>query len=148
MKRLTYYENGHARYDFAGAQYQNKIADRLAAYEDTGLEPEEITDYLPMMKEWRQNIGALIHVHELVKIESENRLLILPCKVGDKAFWVPDMKKDDWIVEDTVGGFIVEGNNRIRLMLPGLCMEPIYPQTHLFLTREEAEAALRGGADG
>lgn len=42
MKRLTYYENGKARYDLNGVQHQNKIADRLAAYEETGLDPEEI----------------------------------------------------------------------------------------------------------
>ncbi len=56
---------------------------KLAAYEDTGLEPDEITDYLPTLKEWRQNMGALRHVRELVTAEAEGRLVMLPCKVGD-----------------------------------------------------------------
>lgn len=63
-----------------------KLEERLAAYEDTGLEPEEITDYLPMLKEWRQNMGALRHVHELVTAESEGLLPVLPCKVGDAVY--------------------------------------------------------------
>lgn len=56
------------------------LRNRLASYEDTGLEPDEITDFLPTLKEWRQNMGALRHVHELVTAEAENRLLVLPCK--------------------------------------------------------------------
>lgn len=42
MNRLTYYENGKARCDFNDTQYQNEIVSRLAAYEDSGLEPDEI----------------------------------------------------------------------------------------------------------
>lgn len=122
------------------------LCERLKKYEDTGLEPEEIDGIKALSV-----LGIMSDVkraNAIMDAEREGRLLILPCKVGDTVFWVPDMKKSDWIIEDTVIGFIVEENGRIRLMLPGLCMEPIYPQTHLFLTREEAEAALRGGADG
>lgn len=54
-----------------------ELRQRLAAYEDTGLEPDEITDFLPTLKEWRQNMGALRHVHELVTAEAEGRLVVL-----------------------------------------------------------------------
>lgn len=41
MERLTYFENGHWRLDFNGCQYRADFVDRLAAYEDVGLEPEQ-----------------------------------------------------------------------------------------------------------
>lgn len=44
MERLTYYnEYGLACYDIDGTQHQNRIASRLAAYEDTGFTPRDIT---------------------------------------------------------------------------------------------------------
>lgn len=48
-------------------------ADKLAAYEDMGLSPEEI----------KLNMDGLDEYH---KAEAEGRLVILPCKVGDTVF--------------------------------------------------------------
>lgn len=62
------------------------LRNRLAAYEDTGLEPEDLRDYLPMLRTWSQNIGALRYVIELVKAEQEGRLLAMPCKAGDTVY--------------------------------------------------------------
>ena len=42
MERLTYFKDGYWRVNFSGVQYQADFVDRLAAYEDTGLTPEEI----------------------------------------------------------------------------------------------------------
>lgn len=39
MKRMTYFENGKNRLRFNGVEYSGEFVDRLAAYEDTGLEP-------------------------------------------------------------------------------------------------------------
>ena len=91
MERLTYWcddgmGGGEYRVNENGAEYSGHFIDRLATYEDTGLEPDEITDFLPTLKEWRQNMGALRHVHELVTAESEGRLIVLPCKVGDTVY--------------------------------------------------------------
>lgn len=146
MKRLTIRNSDGSVSQPTDLKWADAL-ERLAAYEDCGLTPEELDDFARQACEIRMAAGCKT-LDDCWKMVAEGRLLILPCKVGDKAFWVPDMKKKDWILEDTVYGFIVEGDNRIRLLLPELCMEPIYPQTHLFLTREEAEAALNGGADG
>ena len=42
MERLTYFKDGYWRVNFSGVQYQADFVDRLAAYEDTGLTPEEV----------------------------------------------------------------------------------------------------------
>ena len=44
MKRLTWRVNGEARIMLNGIEICGTVADRLAAYEDTGLEPEEIVE--------------------------------------------------------------------------------------------------------
>ena len=58
-------------------------ANRLADYEDTGLEPEEIADF---MKRWERAVeiaglckkGGIDHILELKKAEQDGRLLELP----------------------------------------------------------------------
>ena len=42
MDRLTYFEHGKNRLIFEGTEYSNSVVDRLAAYEDTGLTPEQV----------------------------------------------------------------------------------------------------------
>ena len=43
MKRLTYFDGGKWRLKIGDTEYSGKAVDRLAAYEDTGLEPETIS---------------------------------------------------------------------------------------------------------
>ena len=65
-----------------------RIYARLAAYEDSGLEPEEIADF---MKRWEQTveIGGMLkkygidHIRDIIQAEQDGRLEVLPCKVGD-----------------------------------------------------------------
>ena len=72
-----------------------EIANRLAEYEDTGLEPEEILTgkelaevacALISLKEYK-SLGTIDHIRELLKAEKDGRLVVLPCKVGD-TLWV------------------------------------------------------------
>ena len=45
MERLTYFDHRHYRLIIDGVEYADfPFVDRLAAYEDTGLEPEEIME--------------------------------------------------------------------------------------------------------
>lgn len=44
MERYTYFDGGKWRMRVGDAEYSGKETERLAAYEDTGLEPEEIRD--------------------------------------------------------------------------------------------------------
>ena len=41
MERLTYFKDGYWRVNFSGVQYQADFVDRLAAYEDSRLSPED-----------------------------------------------------------------------------------------------------------
>nr|DAH12386.1 MAG TPA: hypothetical protein [Bacteriophage sp.] len=60
MERLTYFENGHWRLDFNGCQYRADFVDRLAAYEDTGLTPEEILNVKRLLEE--RNYALKFHL--------------------------------------------------------------------------------------
>ena len=63
MERLTYFENGHWRLDFNGCQYQAGFVDRLAAYENTGLTPEEILNVKRLLEE--RNYALKFHLEVL-----------------------------------------------------------------------------------
>ncbi len=113
---------------------RNRLKDRLAAYEDTGLEPEEISDAITKLREYE-------------KTEDDGRLLRLPCKVGDKVYCITSKSKK--IVEDTVEDLSVwsigDGDMHLRIRLVdwrnyvmGTFGDAI------FSTREEAEKALEG----
>ena len=85
MDRLTYRDkDGMAMMKERGGWKSGGI-ERLAAYEDTGLEPEEIL-YLGDLREMKREIifGVTAErLKELAKAEQDGRLEVLPCKVGD-----------------------------------------------------------------
>ena len=95
MERLTYRLNDqfdnptdsiilmpYLRYE--DSETRKKILNRLAAYEDTGLEPDEIADF---MKRWEQavEIGGMLkkygidHIWDIIQAEQAGRLVVLPC---------------------------------------------------------------------
>ena len=119
------------RYAISGA-----AVNRLAAYEDTGLEPEEIvrvSNKIDNVFQLTQQIDLkkLEHIKELADAENEGRLVVLPCRVGDTVY-VPGYKgkNDPHIVEVY-----------IRDLLDAVQYMDKIGKT-VFLTREEAEAAL------
>ena len=64
---------------------------RLAAYEDTGLEPEQVAEVYRRFSEARaiaEELGQKYadRADELLRAEAEGRLLVLPCKVGDTVY--------------------------------------------------------------
>ena len=95
MERLTYRDkDGMAMMKERGGWKSGGI-ERLAAYEDTGLEPEEIerivdaygrghtlrtesAERLEIVREIKTD-----RLRELAKAEKDGRLEVLPCKVGD-----------------------------------------------------------------
>ena len=152
MERLTYRDSdGRAHLTTLGARmycsvqatadYIAKLEEILTAYKDTGLEPEEINDYLPMLKEWRQNMGALRHVHELVKSEAEGRLVVLPCKVGDTVYCIRKnpFAKGRYVKENIAESITVYRDHSFSIFST---LNDVLGQT-VFLTREEAEATIK-----
>ena len=70
-----------------GVQYQADFVDRLAAYEDTGLEPEAVqTVKLALAAKHMVDLETLNNTPisrlvELVEADKDGRVIILPCKV-------------------------------------------------------------------
>ena len=164
MERLTYRDkDGMAMMKERGGWKSGGI-DRLAAYEDTGLEPHDIISAVDMAKiacalhelNAYKDIGPIDHIRDLLQAEQDGRLVVLPCKVGDsvwvtraygKPFDAPregHVRKyvvhDDELVfpEALIWMDLGEGKNEY-----GYRTESFGKIVHL--TREEAEAALKGG---
>ena len=118
---------------------------RLKEYEDTGLEPEEIEKANNVMVSafnLAVNSGTDMLVgrlKEIIRAEAEDRLLILPCKVGDTVYRIcHEYKKGNPFIRAVT----FNQNNFWRIVFGGEFGKTV------FLTREETEAALTGGADG
>ena len=68
----------------------------LAAYEDTGLEPEEVTE---LQKDWSDlctvigECGGIDRLRKLADVDRDGRLVVLPCKVGQRVFALMDTDK-------------------------------------------------------
>ena len=108
-----------------------RLLNRLAAYEDTGLEPEEIKNALDVNDIIPEINVTVDHICDLLKAEQDGRLVVLPC--GTDVELVRDgyvFKADHW--DHTLTAFRDEPKNKSG------------KQIALFSTKE-AEAALKGG---
>ena len=70
-----------------------EAADRLAAYEDTGLEPETIAAVIdPEVAALARGLHRILSADQRIDLEAwikadkEGRLVVLPCKVGDTVY--------------------------------------------------------------
>ena len=127
-----------------------EVIDRLAAYEDTGLEPEEIG----ALKSREKGLVELLNgvscgcavtytrLRELVQADREGRCVVLPAKVDETVY---QAKKGD----DCPCCFHLEGVNISEdgdITYPMYWGESFTPDdfgTKLFRTHDEAKAALR-----
>ena len=130
------------RYPNGVVMTDQEVLEKLATYEDTGLSPEE----------FRGKTERVLELYGKLKpyadAEEQGRLVILPCKVGDTV-WSRDV--EPWTVVS------VEWFSRRVTQLH--CKSPVTGRgmtfsvgkrslgKTVFLTREEAEAALKGGQD-
>lgn len=74
--------------------FEIAVCERLAAYEDTGLTPKEVTalgelfDYaLKESKTLTEQLTLLHHIRELAEADKDGRVVVLPCKVGDTVWF-------------------------------------------------------------
>lgn len=161
MERLTYFKDGYWRVNFSGVQYQADFVDRLAAYEDTGVEPETVeTVKLALAAKHMVDLETLNNTPisrlvELAEADKDGRVVVLPCKVGQRVFALMDMDKHISECEvKRIGmgneiGFIVFEPIGARGREYGVALNG-FGKT-VFLTREEAEKALQkmeGKKDG
>ena len=84
MERLTYFDNGKWRLKIGDTECSGNAVDRLAAYEETGLEPEAIEHLkLAIMGKAIAKItmfeGVPIdRLRELAQADREGRCVVLP----------------------------------------------------------------------
>ena len=122
----------------------NVVVERLAAYEDTGLTPEEIK--APFTEDTMINLAAQAlgvepsRLREIAEADKDGRVVVLPCKVGDTVYFALLGR----IIEKQVFS-IVSFSNSTRIYCGGTS-EYFRPEDigkTFFLTREEAEKALQ-----
>lgn len=121
---------------------QKQVWERLKAYEDTHMMPSDVTS----MRMDMAIIAALFNdvdvdrMKELAEADKDGRLVVLPCKVGNKLYRVFAGE----IFEHRVGSmkyFAIQGRWDIETYPFCPCVESSIGKT-IFLTREEAEKAL------
>lgn len=163
MERLTYRLNDqcdnptdsiilkpYLRYE--DPETRKKILNRLAAYEDTGLEPEEIKEIMELFTDEVAKLartlhraiesGEADHLRDILKAENEGRLVVLPCKVGDHVWADGREAIVVWFL-----GYKTERYLHAQFFDNAEYTDiPFYEiGKTVFLTREEA--ALKGGED-
>ena len=154
MERLTVktgvYQNGKLEIIVGmkcGVEFKD-IFDRLAAYEDTGLEPEEIEKIKHdvedgYLKSTARRYGIDVsRLRELAYADKEGRCVVLPCKIGGTVYSIRHERVPD---DDYRMSFHTE--MRIVSQKFGLIHADCIGKS-VFLTREAAEAALRREQDG
>ena len=155
MERLTYFKDGYWRVNFSGVQYQADFVDRLAAYEDIGMTPEEIK--APFTEDAMINLAAQalgvepIRLRELAEADKDGRCVVLPCKVGDTV-WRIVRDGEPHITRDEVRDMYFADDMTLCVELVGgrVTFTEKFGKT-VFLSREEAEKALQemeGKKDG
>jgi hypothetical protein len=133
-----------------------QMADRLAAYEDTGLTPEEIK--APFTEDTMINLAAQAlgvepsRLRELAEADKDGRVVVLPCKVGDTVYMIERIFDiDNGVCDEICARKVIGhgGNNLNQLWLVGsggICNAYIFVSEFgktVFLTREEAERAIQ-----
>lgn len=125
-----------------GVQYQADFVDRLAAYEDTGLEPEAVqTVKLALAAKHMVDLETLNNTPisrlvELVEADKDGRVIILPCKVYETDGVRVYEHTVREVIYETAGGPAFDKNAIGK---------------SIFLTRAEAERAIQemeGKKDG
>ena len=130
-----------------------ELRQRLAAYEDAGLTPEICANYKKFEDEAISKGVTFGRIVELMNADKDGRLVVLPCKVGDILYYFPEWYARSGyeptpISVDEVNSF--SGNIVVECYMDPdtrLSFLPADFGKTVFLTCEEAEAALRGGND-
>ena len=146
MERLTYWNEEYGCWSYHCGS--GEAANRLAAYEETGLEPAMCANYKTFEDEAISKGVTFKRIVALMEADKDGRLVVLPCKVGDvvHGFHVektilPMVAK--WIETNTDGWCIAV---QYAPMAPRFYQFSDFGKT-VFLTYEEAKKALEAKKD-
>lgn len=146
-------KHGKPMVDCTALYCRNRLKDRLAAYEDTGLTPERCAEFARADAEGRYIVmrdaeqKGVARLRELAEADKDGRLVVPPCKAGDTVYEVTSRKTISeyrvkairvelfctFIEWDIVAGFVDKS-------IFGVPVDEIGKT--VFLAREEAEKAL------
>ena len=131
--------------------------DRLAAYEDTGLEPEQCKKAKAIIESaFNNDTSKAERIRELLKADRDGRLVVLPVKpvltpiISSMLYIIDDGDiYEDALYEADVG---MSESGKTNVVYTTLSDLMIFEQADIgktvFLTREEAEKALEAMKDG
>lgn len=148
-------KHGKPMVDCTALYCRNRLKDLLAAYEDRGCAPEEVlpkdkADEIALKLMRLADLESLCNytrLRELAEADRDGRVVVPPCKAGDTVYEVTSRKTISeyrvkairvelfcvFIEWDIVAGFVDKS-------IFGVSVDEIGKT--VFLTREEAEAAL------
>ena len=129
-----------------GSCTQREVWEKLRAYEDTGLTPEEVNDVMAKAKLASAFGVAAERLRELAEADKAGRLVVLPCKVGD-GLWTFCSYPVEQVYSFTVTDIsTLNGRTMLNTSRCGVIDARDVGKT-VFLTREEAEKALEAMKD-
>lgn len=139
--RNVYTGKAILRYPFNYEEYDP--IERLCRYEETGFHPEVLGQCVKMLGDIN-----ILQFYEWLKANSENRLVVLPCKVGQKLYTVCCYGIRDYKIHESTLCEIkmVDGSGFFfyEQRPDGWCYEVDTEEIGktIFLSREEAERKI------
>ncbi len=121
-----------------------KFLCRRAAYEDTGLSPQACAEAREAGKVLSNCDISFRRLAELLTADKDGRLVVLPCKVGDKIYRIQKYFNDATLQSEIKVKACVVGSVSVDSMMTDDMVFLPFDRIGktAFLTHEEAEAAL------
>ena len=124
-----------------------RLVERLAAYEDTGMTPKRCAEFAQADAEGRYIVmrdaeqEGVARLRELAKADKDGRVVVLPCKPGD-VLWAFCSHPVEQVYSFTVTDIsTLNGRTMLNTSRCGV-IDARDVGKIVFLTREEAEKAL------
>ena len=154
----------YAELSFSETNVLTDALNRLAAYEDTGLEPEEIeklcdmdrrAKMAEMLRDKGKNGISIDRLREFVEADKDGRCVVLPVEVGQNVYFINQPFDSEICTAIVIGAEINLYTPSCPIWLeiewfsPTLGKHEYHSRADLmigktvFLTREEAEKALQ-----
>ena len=149
-------KHGKSMVDCTPLYCRNRLKDRLAAYEETGLTPEQCENAKAIIEyAFSADTSKAERIRELLKADKDGRLVVLPVKpvltpiISSMLYIIDDGDiYEDALYEADVG---MSESGKTSVVYTTLSDLMIFEQADIgktvFLTREEAEKALEAMKD-
>lgn len=138
-------------------QMARDLYGRLKQFEDAVQTPEnfyKMYGEFCLLESALKNYGSHARMKELAEADKDGRVVVLPCKVGDTVWITGSVRR---LYSEKVRTFFCgdpsygrgEADNNVQMIRTTGCDIPIHKfNKTVFLTREEAEAALEAMKNG